>query len=56
MDNTVTELLARVEILEDEVKQLREYQEGFGVVFEMDMDELAPELALFFTDDDGSAH
>lgn len=56
MDATVTELLARVEILEDEVRQLRADYESVGVVFEMDMDQLSPELALLFADDDGNIH
>lgn len=55
MDSNTTELLARVEILESEVKELRDQVEGVGVVFEMDMDELGPEFMLFF-DDDGTAH
>ena len=55
MDATTTELLARVEILESEVKELRDQVEGAGIVFEMDMDELGPEFLLFF-DDDGNSH
>lgn len=56
MDSTTTELLARIEVLESEVAELRDMVEGTGVIFEMDMDTLAPELALLFSDDDGNTH
>ena len=50
MDDVTTELLARVEVLESEVKELRDQVEGGGIVFEFD--ETDPEMAFFFGDDD----
>jgi hypothetical protein len=55
MDKTTTELLARIEVLESEVLELRDKVEGTGILFEMDMDALGPEFMLFF-DDDGQSH
>jgi len=55
MDDVTTELLARVQVLESEVQELREQVEGGGIIFEMDMDEMDPELLLLL-DDDGTAH
>lgn len=56
MDAISTELLARIEVLESEVKELRDQLEGGGIVFEMDMDELSPDFLLLFGDDDGNVH
>ena len=57
MGENDTEILARLEILESEVQEFREMVEGVGVVFEMDMDELAPDLMLLLSDDDdGTFH
>lgn len=52
MNDITTEILARIEMLESDVKELRDQVEGVGVVFEMDMDELGPEFMLFFEDDE----
>lgn len=51
MDATTTELLARLEIVESEVKELRDQVEGVGVVFEMDMDLISPEWLLEVDED-----
>ena len=53
MDENSTELLARIEILESEVTELRYMIESVGVVFEIDPDAIPPE---FFLDDDENYH
>lgn len=51
MDTTITELLARIEILEDDVRQLQHQIDEVGVVFEADMDMISPEWLLFVDED-----
>lgn len=51
MDANMTELLARIEMLEDDVKQLQAKVDEVGVVFEADMDIISPEWLLFVDDE-----
>lgn len=47
----MTELLARIEMLEDDVRQLQAQVDEVGVVFEADMDIISPEWLLFVDDE-----
>lgn len=47
MDSKTTELLARIEILEDEVKSIQSQIDDVGIVFEADMDMISPDWLLF---------
>lgn len=51
MDANMTELLARIELLEDDVRQLQDKVDQVGVVFEADMDIISPEWLLFVDDE-----
>jgi len=51
MNADMTELLARVEMLEDDVKQLQAKVDEIGVVFEADMDIISPDWLLFVDDE-----
>jgi hypothetical protein len=51
MDATLTELLARVEILEDDVRQLQQQIDEAGIVFECDIDLLSPDWLLEVDED-----
>lgn len=47
----MTELLARIELLEDDVRQLQNKFDEVGVVFEPDMDLISPDWLLFVDED-----
>lgn len=47
----MTELLARIELLEDDVRQLQNKFDEVGVVFEADMDLISPDWLLFVDED-----